>query len=127
MTHNKQMIFDWLADRLSTNAIVICYSHHCGDIYELGIAPFGYDTECTLVVTVDQATDRITLDYLWTPATMNPRLTVAFWYLLVHNLALPRLENVVFDVAGDGILLLQTDDGISVVQDGFSITCGGYR
>ena len=124
MTYNEQLIFDWLADRLSTSAIGICYSHHCGDIYELGIAPFDYDNQCTLIVTVDQATDRITLDYLWTPATMNPRLAVTFWYLLVHNLALPCLENVVFDVVGDGILLLLTDDEVYVVKDGFSITCG---
>lgn len=120
MTHNQQMIFDWLADRLSTNAIGICYSHHCGDIIELGIAPFDYDTECTLVVTLDRATDRVTLDYLWLP-TMNPRLTITFWHLLAHNLALPGLENVAFDVVGDGILLLQTDDGICIVKDGFSI------
>lgn len=124
MTHNEQLIFDWLADRLSTNAIGICYSHHCGDIYEVGIAPFDYDTECTLVVTLDKATDRITLDYLWTPATMNPRLTITFWHLLVHNLALPCLENVVFDVVNDGVLLLQIDNGITVVKDGFSIACG---
>lgn len=121
MTYNEQLIFDWLVDRLSTNAIVVCYSHCGDDIYELGIAPFGYDTECTLVVALDKATDRITLDYLWTPATMNPRLAVTFWHLLAYNLALPCLENVVFDVVKDGILLLQTDNGITVVKDGFSI------